>query len=300
MKPTLFLCLLTILFSCTAQSDITPVKSDAPDLDFSKPIWVNEFQYDGVFTIQRNVYDRYQASYAFYGAEAKAFSPINDKLPLENGFWFSPKIAKFVGYLPYYSNIIGKVSINDVDIDPYKGTLGLSKLTDYAALKYDADQGLTWKVNEVNIPDNTVMKTQNNLTSADKPSFINSKDGIKIFPEVIKIEKSYKYVKADKKDLVINFDAIKNADAIYFQFDMNGYYDFVQDLGTYESRGFLKYLKGDAKSVTIKGAEIEVLLYGRKEFAMTVTAVKYYTSSNEKRKFLYKNVAVSSATIIVE
>jgi hypothetical protein len=36
MKSTLFVCLLTILFSCTAQTDITPVKSDAPDLDFSK------------------------------------------------------------------------------------------------------------------------------------------------------------------------------------------------------------------------------------------------------------------------
>ena len=299
MKQTLFLCLLSILFSCTAQSDVTPTK-DAPDLDFSKPIWVNDFQYDGVFTIQRNIYDRYQATYAFYGAEAKAFSPINDKLPLENGFWFSPKIAKFVGYLPYYSNLIGEVSINNLDIDPYKSTLGLSKLTDYAPLKYEADKGLTWKINDIYISDDLAMKTQNNLTSADKKSFVHSKDGVKIFPEIIKIEKSYKYVKADKKDLIINFDAIKNADAIYFQFDMNGYYDFVQDLGTYESRGFLKYMKGDATSVTIKRGEIELFLYERKQFAMTVTAVKYYTSTNDKRKFLYKNVAVSSATINVE
>ena len=314
MKQSLFLCLLTILFSCTAQTDITPaIKSDAPDLDFSKPIWVNEFQYDGVFTIEEFYKDTFRAYYSFNGAEAKTFSPVNDRAIIENGFWFSPKISKFMGGLSYYSGINGKLSLNDVEIipsytgggslpSPLVGNNGIyiGKLSENTSLKYNADKGFTWKVLSVNIPNDDSWKRLNNLTPDDKTSFVHEKDGIKVFPEVVKIEKQYVFNSSDK-ELTIKFEAIKNADVIYFQFDRNGYYDIgPDDLGIFESKGFLKYVKGDANSITIKRSEASLFLWNKPEFTMTVLAVKYYTSTNSKRKFLCRNIATSQANITIK
>ena len=312
MKPTLFLCLITILFSCTAQTDITPVKSDAPDLDFSKPVWVNEFQYDGVFTIEEFYENTFRAYYTFNGAEAKTFSPVNDKAVIENGFWFSPKISKFMGGSSYYSGISGRLSLNDVEIVPtYAGSnppsplvgnngIYIGKLSENTSLKYNADKGFTWKVLSVNIPNDDSWKRLNNLTPDDKNSFIHTKDGIKVFPQAVKIEKEYVFTSSDK-ELTIKFEPIKNADVIYFQFDRSGYYAIgPDDLGIFESKGFLKYVKGDANSITIKRSEASLFLWNKPEFTMTVVAAKYYTTTNGKRKFLCRNVATSQATITIK
>ena len=67
-----------LLVGCSLFEEPTPYK-DAPDLDFTKAQWVNEFQYDGVFTIQKLANGQAQAHYYFNGDEAKKFLPINEK-----------------------------------------------------------------------------------------------------------------------------------------------------------------------------------------------------------------------------
>ena len=168
MKSTLFICLLTLFFSCTAQSDITPaIKSDAPDLDFSKAQYVNEYQYDGVFTIigNNNNNKSYLATYAFYGAEAKALKLVNDRFPLENAIWYDAKLNPLLGRYGYYgSGIYGRVSLNDVEFDQSSGGyLSLDNLKDFAPIKYNAEKGLAWKVLGVSIPNTADMKSKNNL-----------------------------------------------------------------------------------------------------------------------------------------
>jgi hypothetical protein len=300
MKFPILFSVLALLVSCAAQSDnIEPAKvvNDA-DIDFSKPIWVNHLQYDGVFTIERNALENYQAGYNFYGTEAKAFSPVNDKIPIENGFWFSPKIEKFIGLSYYNSGIRGRVKLNGVDIETaYAGNPNLGKLSENKAISYNADKGLTWDVVSVTFPSDATWKQANNLTATDESSFILSKSGIKAFPDVVKLEKSYGFGATDK-ELTIKFDAIKNADVIYFKFDRRNYYAIgPDDLGVYESKGFLKYVKGDATSITFKRAEASVFLWNKPEFTMTVSAVKYYTMTNGKKSFLFRNITTSQSTI---
>jgi hypothetical protein len=300
MKPTLFLCLLTILFSCTAQTDITPVKSDAPDLDFSKAQYVNEFQYDGVFTITgTNNNNSNTANYAFYGAEAKALKLVNDRFPLENAIWMDTKLNPFLGtYGRYNSGIWGKTSINDVQLNQIGAYLPLGNIKDFAPLKFNADKGLVWKVISVSIPNTEEMKSINNLTSADIPSFLVTKEGIKMFPEPVVLQEEYKLAKSDK-DLTIKFNTPKNADVIYVQFDHAE--DLLnQNYGFYNSKGLLKYLKGDASSVNITRSELTSFVANVNKVTVTIKAIKFYSEKKENRNFLFKNVSTSTSKIIIE
>ena len=303
MKQTLFLCLLTILFSCTAQSDITPaIKSDAPDLDFSKAQYVNEFQYDGVFTITgTNSNKSYLATYNFYGAEAKALKLVNDRFPLENAIWYDAKLNPFLGRYGYYgSGIYGRVSLNDVEFDQSSGGyLLLDNLKDFAPIKYNAEKGLAWKVLGVSIPNTADMKSKNNLIPADASSFLVTKEGVKVFPESVVLQEKYSLAKGDK-DLTIKFDSPKNADIIYVQFDHGERYQLNYDYGFYNSRGLLKYLKGGATSINVTRSELINFVANVNEVAITVTALKFYTEKNGVRNFLYKNIAKSTSKIIVE
>jgi hypothetical protein len=297
MKPTLFLCLLTILFSCTAQTDITPIKSDAPDLDFSKAQYVNEFQYDGVFTITGINNRLFNAQYNFYGAEAKAFKIVNDRFPIENGIWFDDKLNPIIGPITRYnSGIKGNVSINDYELNVLSGTFLGNSLKDFAPIKYVPETGLTWKVSAVGLSDATDFKAKQNLSKADAPSFLVSKTGVKLFPDFIKLEEKYALGSADK-DITIKFDTPKNADVIYFQFDRGIVFDLGIDYGFYKSYGFIKYMKGDANQVTILRSELQNFVANTKEIAVTVTAIKFYTEKNGVRNFLYKNEAKSTSKI---
>jgi hypothetical protein len=292
MKPTIFLCLLTILFSCTAQTDITPVKSDAPDLDFSKAQYVNEFQYDGVFTITNDRNISYSANYSFNGAEAKAIKLVNERFPIENGIWLDEKIKSM---LNYNSGIIGTVTINDYKIYTVFASLG-SSLKDFASIKFNAEQGLTWTVLGVGLFDTPDFKTKQNLSSADKSSFLVSKSGITLFPDVVKLEEKYSLGSADK-DITIKFDTPKNADVIYFKFDRGNVYDIGIDYGYYKSYGFIKYVRGDANQITILRSELQNFVANAKEMAVTVTAIKFYTEKSGVRNFLYKNATISTSKI---
>ena len=302
MKQTLFLCLLSILFSCTAQSDVTPAaKSDAPDLDFSKAQYVNEFQYDGVFTITgTNSNKSYLATYNFYGAEAKALKLVNDRFPLENAIWFDTKLNPFLGrYGRYFSGIWARMSINDVPFQYIGGYLNLDNIKDFTSIKYNAEKGLVWKVIGVSIPDTEEMKSKNNLTSADISSFLVTKEGIKVFPEPVVLQDEYKLAKSDK-DLTIKFNTPKNADVIYVQFDHGDAYPFDVNYGFYNSKGLLKYLKGDANSVNISRSELTNFVANISQITVTVKAIKFYSEKNGVRNFLYKNVSTSTSKIILE
>jgi hypothetical protein len=296
MKSTLFLCLLTILFSCTAQTDITPVKSDAPDLDFSKAQYVNEFQYDGVFTITNEKNSAYYASYSFNGAEAKAIKLANEKFPVENGIWFDERLSFIIGpIIKYNSGIGGTVAINDYQF--YRGPVSLgNSLKSFAPIKFNADNGLTWKVLDIGLFDNSDFKTRQNLSAADKSSFLMSKSGITLFPDVVKLQEKYSLSSADK-DIIIKFDTPQNADMIYFQFDRGNVYDIGIDYGYYKSYGFIKYVKGNANQITILRSELQNFVANAKEIAVTVTAIKFYTEKSGVRNFLYKNAAVTTSKI---
>lgn len=299
MKPTLFLCFLTFLFSCTAQTDITPAKSDAPDLDFSKAQYVNEFQYDAVFTITGSKNSSYFANYAFYGAEAKALKLVNDKVPIENGIWFDEKLTFIIGpILKYNSGIRGRVALNDYELDGNDVYLG-SSLKGFAPIKFTAEKGLTWKVLELGLFDNSDFKTRQNLSSADKSSFLISKTGITLFPDAIKLQEKYTLGSLDK-DITIKFDTPQNADAIYFQFDRGNAYDIGIDYGRYKSYGFIKYVKGNANQVTILRSELQNFVANTKEITITATAIKFYTEKNGVRNFLYKNEEKTTSKIIIE
>jgi hypothetical protein len=302
MKQSLFLCLLTILFSCTAQTDITPtIKSDAPELDFSKAQIVNEFQYDGVFTLTgSNNNKTYLATYAFYGAEAKALKLVNDRFPNENSVWYDAKLYPFLGrYGRYNSGIWGRISINDVELNYFGGYLYLDNLKDFAPIKYNAEKGLTWNVLGVSIPNTDEMKTKNNLSSADASSFLVKKEEIKVFPQPVILQEKYSMAKGDK-DLTIKFETPKNADVIYVQFDHGEVYPFLLDYGFYNSKGLLKYLKGDANSINVTRSELKNFVANISEVAVTVTAIKFYSEKNGSRNFLYKNVSTSTSKIIIE
>jgi hypothetical protein len=299
MKPTIFLCLLTILFSCTAQTDITPVKSDAPDLDFSKAQYVNEFQYDGVFTITNDRNILYSANYSFNGAEAKAIKLANERFPVENGIWFDERLSQIIGpIIKYNSGIGGRVAINDYEF--FRGAVSLgSSLKGFVPIKFNTENGLTWKILDIGLFDNSDFKSRQNLSSADKSSFLVSKSGITLFPDVVKLQEKYSLVSADK-DITIKFDTPQNADVIYFQFDRGNVYDIGIDYGYYKSYGFIKYVKGNANQITILRSELQNFVANAKEIAITVTAIKFYTEKSGVRNFLYKNEAKTTSKVIIE
>jgi hypothetical protein len=310
MKPTLFLCLLTILFSCTAQTDITPVKSDAPDLDFSKAQYVNEFQYDGVFTIYKGhlyvggtgePYD-YEATYNFYGSESKLFKPQNEKNALGDGFWYDSKTYNYINNQSYFnlSAIKAKVSVNDFELLPSKSQFGspLGIFPLYLeGLKYDALNGLTWKISDVVIPDTPEMKQKNNLSAIDAKSFNITKEGIKVFPNEIALDPSYRLGKG-VQTLTIKFVAPKNTDAIYFNFTKTTTLpNVVEPLKPF---GVIKYVQKDVTSITVSRDELALFSNGGKSVTCSVQAVKYYTAKQGERNFLFKNTTVSFATITIE
>lgn len=299
MKPTIFLCLLTILFSCTAQTDITPLKSDAPDLDFSKAQYVNEFQYDGVFTITNDRNILYSANYSFNGAEAKAIKLANERFPVENGIWFDERLSQIIGpIIKYNSGIGGRVAINDYEF--FRGAVSLgSSLKGFVPIKFNAENGLTWKILDIGLFDNSDFKSRQNLSSADKSSFLVSKSGITLFPDVVKLQEKYALSSADK-DITIKFDMPQNADVIYFQFDRGNVYDIGIDYGYYKSYGFIKYVKGNANQITILRSELQNFVANAKEIAVTVTAIKFYTEKSGVRNFLYKNEAKTTSKVIIE
>lgn len=289
--------LFFLLIGCTLADDPAPSK-DAPDLDFSKAQWVNDFKYDGVFTIQKNFSGEAQAHFQFNGAEAKNFLPENEKDKIENGFWFDEKISKFVGpNSSYYTGIVGKVAVNEMEFDPIKDLnyLFLGKLeVENLSLKYNATKGVTWNVSLVNIPNNDSFKAKNNLTKADEKSFITKKEGITVFPDAIKINKEYKISK-EEKELKIDFESPKEADLIYVTFEYKRY-----NTGVFIPSGFLKYMKSDANSIVISKSELQKFLGDAQKITMTLSAVKYYTTQQGNRNFIYKNIGHSVSTIIIE
>jgi hypothetical protein len=312
MKPTLFLCLLTILFSCTAQTDITPVKSDAPDLDFSKAQYVNEFQYDGVFTIYKgHLYVgatgepyNYEATYNFYGSESKLFKPQNEKNVLGDGFWYDSKTYNYLNNQSFFnlSAIKARVSVNDFELLSLPSTVsfgsppGIFPLN-LESLKYDALSGLTWKISDVIIPDTPDMKQKNNLSAIDAQSFNIAKKGIKVFPNEIVLDPSYRLGRGVQA-LTIKFEAPKNTDVIYFNFTKTTTLpNVVEPLKPF---GVIKYVQKDASSITVSRDELALFLNGGKSVTCVVQAVKHYTAKQGERNFLFKNTTISFATITIE
>ena len=296
MKQTLFLCLLSILFSCKQTEVLIPNSSEAPDLNFSKAQWVNEYQYDGVFTANRFfTTSLFTAYFTFYGAEAKAFNPDRDLVKIDGGFLMNQNSPGFLGFpFTYYSGIVGKALIDEMPFDAdNRFYFKLDNTATANVYKYNPDLGITWKVIDVTIPDTPEMKSKNNLSPKDVPSFLISKGGIKLFPDTIKLASSYVMPK-DANDLTISFGTIKNTDLIYCQFSAGQTFNN----NPYNAGAFLKYLKGDATSITITRNELQKYVYKNLDFAyVTVTALKFYTTQQGERKFLYKNISLRQTFI---
>ena len=289
MKPTLFLCLLTILFGCKQNEVLIPNSTEAPDLNFSKSQWVNEYQYDGVFTINR-LYSTniFMASSTFNGAEAKAFNPDKDLIKIDNGFVMNEKFGGFLGFpYSYNSGIIGKTLMDEMPFNEENRFYFKLDNTGLANLhKYNPELGITWKVIDVTIPDTPEIKAKQNLSPKDVPSFLISKSGIKLFPDTIKLAPSYTMAKG-ANDVTINLGTIKNADLIYCQVNV------AQNLNNnLYGKAFLKHLKGDATSITITRNEIEKYVNKNIDLALvTVTALKFYSTQQGEHKFLFKNTS---------
>ena len=202
-------------------------------------------------------------------------------------------------YGRYDSGIWGRISINDVPLQLYGGYLSLSNIKDFAPIKYDADKGLVWKVLSVSIINTEEMKSRNNLTSDDIPSFLVTKEGIKMFPEPVVLQEEYKMAKSDK-DLTIKFNTPKNADVIYVNFDYGDGNPPNLNYGFYKSRGLLKYLKGDATSVNVTQSDLRSFVANVNEVVVTIKAIKFYSEKKGNRNFLFKNVSTSTSKIIIE
>ncbi len=288
MKPTLFLCLLTMLFNCKQNEILIPNSTEAPDLNFSKAQWVNEYQYDGVFTANRFfTTSTVTAYFTFYGAEAKAFNPDKDLVKIDGGFLTNSPSQNLLGFpLAYYSRIVGKALIDDLPFDTdNRFYFKLDNRTTANMYKINPELGITWKVTDITIPDTPEMKSKHNIYPKDVPSFLFSKGGIKLFPDTIGLGRNYTMPKGTN-DITINFGPIKNADLIYCQVNTGSIYN----LGY--TGAFLKYLKGDATSITLNRNEIEKYVNSNLDVAsLTVTALKFYTIQQGERKFLFKNIS---------
>lgn len=295
MKLTFFLCLLTIVFSCKQNEVLIPNSTEAPDLNFSKAQWVNEYQYDGVFTLNRfYTTSLFTAYFTFYGAEAKAFNPDKDLVKIDGGFLMNQNSPGFLGFpLTYYSGIVGKALIDEMPFDAdNRFYFKLDNTATANIYKYNPDLGITWRVTDITIPDTPQMKSKHNLYPKDVPSFLISKGGIKLFPDTIKLASGYTIPKGTN-DLTVNLGLIKNADLIYYQINSNSIYSSNGNSGA-----FLKYLKGDATSITITRNEIEKYVNKNLDIALlTVIALKFYTTQQGERKFLFKNISVRQASI---
>lgn len=290
MKPPLFLCLLTIIFSCKQNEVLIPNSTEAPDLNFSKAQWVNEYQYDGVFTLNRlYTTSMFTAYFTFNGAEAKAFNPDRDLVKIDGGFLMNKLYNSFLGFpLTYYSGIVGKALINEMPFDAdNRFYFKLDNTATANIYKYNPDLGITWRITDITIPDTPEMKSKQNLYPKDVSSFLISKGEIKLFPDTIKLASSYTMPKGTN-DITINFGPIKNADLIYFQFSAGQTFNN----NPYNAGAFLKYLKGDATSITISRNELQNYIYNNIDVSsVTVTALKFYSTQQGERKFLYKNIS---------
>lgn len=292
--------LFVLLIGCTLGDD--PYPNDAPDLDFSKAQWVNEFKYDGVFTTTKDKQDICRSFFQIYGAETKKFEPSNSNYKLENGFWIDPTKSKFMGYpLPYQlsSGIRGIVKVNDKITDARTENEAFLNGFNYNDItKYNKEKGIKWEVIKLTFPDFEPMKSQNNLSEKDEASFKFVKEGLIVFPEPIQIEDKYKLGTEDN-ELIIRFEPRKDADLIYVKFSHEGY-DLGNDLGPFKSRGFIKYYKGDETTIKINKNDIVNLMYNKKIVTMTVSAIKFYTDKNDGRNFLFKNSSDSQALIFID
>ena len=298
MSFTSIISLFALVLGCVGLDDPVPSDKDAPDLDFSKPQWVNEYGYDGVFTTTRNISNNFIADFSFNGASAKKFIPKNTKNPIENGIWFEPSLYEYFGnnvLKSYKTTILGVAELNGVG---FSSTTYLGNIFSDDKFKFNPEEGLTWKVTKINIPDTDEMKKINGLSPGDAKSFQFTKEKVKIFPEPIKIESKY-ILGADQQDLKINFQPIKDADLIYVKFTNQNSF-FSTSATSNESGGFLKYYKGDIDNITISRNELQTYVSSGIDITITVTALKFYTYEKNNRKFLFKNTSESTSKIILE
>lgn len=297
MSFTSIISLFALVIGCSGSDDPKPNK-DAPDLDFSKAQWVNEYGYDGVFTTTRDISDNFIADFSFNGATAKKFNPKNSKNPIENGIWFEPSMHEYFGknvLKSYKTTIIGVVDLNGIS---FSSTNFLGKIFSNDAFKFNPEEGLTWKVLKVNIPDTEEMKKINGLSPGDAKSFQVAKEKVKVFPEPIRLESKYT-LGQDQKELMIDILPLKEADLIYVKFTNENSFFFTSPSSD-DSGGFLKFYKGDVDHININKSELKNYVSGPGDITMTVTALKFYTSENGNRKFLFKNTSESVSKIILE
>jgi hypothetical protein len=305
-----------LLIGCTLVDDPAPINKDAPELDFSKPQWVNEFQYDGVFTINRALPDenikitRFACTYKFYFNSTQKFNPINENTAIENGFWIDDNAAKVFYKYTVNSDYYGEVLLNDARFNRssygrFNFTLPNSDPWIETNLKYDLEKGPIWKIEDYILKEKSTSEDIYQLYPADKsynllkPTFIHEKSDINSFPDAVKLKPTYT-VSNDEKSVTINFDKIRNADVIYFKFNAAG--SKVPDLNsdyTTSSNGFIKYLKGDETSLTVKLSDLVRYTSSVNEISINVTAIKFYSSTENYRKFLFKNTATSNSIIKV-
>lgn len=301
MSFTSIISLFALVLGCVGSDDPIPPNKDAPDLDFSKGKWVNEFQYDGVFTIKKRTNGTGQGIFMLYGADAKEFNPENSAYKIDNGFWFDEKKSYFIGPNPRYNpGIVSRVSINKLEFDYYKDNhfLYLGEFNaNNKSLNYDPKTGLDWQVIDLSIPETEDYVLKNKLTHADENDF-KIKKTVTDFPEPIKVENSYT-MSEDQKELTLEIPENKYADLIYVTID-NQTYNSSSNLNPLKSSGYIKSFKGDTKSIAILKKEIQLYLFDAKTVNMTISAVKFYTLKEGKRIFLFKNIGESKATITLE
>jgi hypothetical protein len=298
MSFTSIITLFAFVLGCSGADDPKPSK-DAPDLDFSKPSWINEFQYDGVFTVRRDINNIYWGDYHFNDGTNKVFVPNNSAYKLENGIWFNPESKPYfdVNSLPP-NRLLGSAKLNGIWLSNYNMLNPIGDLTD-KFLNYNIEKGFTWEVLNIEIPTDQKNMALSKLSPNDAKSFIMVKEGLVGMPTQIKIEKEYRL--EDKvQNKVIDFEPAKGADMVYIKFSDEGF-AYADELGAQKANGFLKYFSPEQKSITIYRNEFDLLLNGRKQVTMTIQAIKFYTYKNDAgRKFIFKNIAESKAKIIIE
>lgn len=296
----LFICLSLMLLCCQAIEVKPNGKEFSP---FKDSMLVNEFEYDGVFSIERltenNRLLNYTMRMRLYNEKAHKDATIRpmlaNRFPPDDGFPVASDGLDLFGKLtkdkskkntiPPYTVWFTPVRNMAVDINKYE-YLYLDG-NSFIVLRNDIYQFNNTTLTKESVVKGITWAVRNNLPNSDKANdiFVFDTEEVMDFPDDVKLDLKKDVVKWGE-DFTLTFPQVKNADALYFTFSSE-----VGNENTGEGflKGYLKYTKGDATSITIRKAEQSFIGFYKGQ--IVTQATKFRAKEINGKKFLFKSVA---------
>ena len=303
MKQTLFLCLLSILFSCTAQSDnIEPLDEfKKMKLNLSPP-FVNEYAYDAVFSVNQDQNDKLWIGTKIFKEDPMRLflQPLKKYPHLTNGF---PLFMNKLWDDPLRMNaeldldiVVNQITMRNTS-NAYFDTPVSSENTNKIMQSLQGNKGFSWEIKNIKTLDAKQM-------SQAKASLFNfKKEGSNLMPDRPLIAKEYTF-KKDATALVVEIPkALQNADVIYVLYYHGG---FALNLKEDLSVGLLKYFSGNATKFVLDKKELESV--GGLEYTagntidsfLGILALNYSSFEQNGKKILLRNSIVSHSVVHYE